>query len=429
MPPQVVEHRLSPRAVMLPGFLDSSMQVASLERREAAIIGLRVSGKPLCRVPAVEFRDTHLEPAAVARMGGHTMATKAAAREGRLFLGLLIGLLGAAWLVAGCAQRANGGTAGGSRDDSPAPAVAQEPDADADSLRRVASVYDPRVPQAQSPLGRPLLALPSGPDTAEAEAQLQEALEAWRAAPEDVERIIWLGRRLGYLWRMRAAIEVYTYGIELHPNEPALYRHRGHRYISLRQFDKALADLRHAAVLIDGRRDVAEPDGQPGPRGTPLTTLAYNVHYHLGVAHYALGDFDSAIESFGKTVGLAGRYEDNLVAALDWLYMSTCRAGREDAARRLLDAVRVDADVQENFAYHRRLMLYKELLTPEELLDMAGASDIDRATLAYGLGNWHLCHGRTEEALAIFEQIVAGDTWPAFGFIAAEAELARRAKD
>ena len=49
----------------------------------------------------------------------------------------------------------------------------------------------------------------------------------------------------------------------------------------------------------------------------------------------------------------------------------------------------------------------------------------DTATHGYGIGNWHLYNGRKEEAKAMFETIVATSFWPAFGFIAAEAELSR----
>ena len=45
---------------------------------------------------------------------------------------------------------------------------------------------------------------------------------------------------------------------------------------------------------------------------------------------------------------------------------------------------------------------------------------------AYGIGNWHLYNGRRAEAERIFRRIVAGGQWGAFGYIAAEAELARK---
>ena len=48
------------------------------------------------------------------------------------------------------------------------------------------------------------------------------------------------------------------------------------------------------------------------------------------------------------------------------------------------------------------------------------------ATTAYGIGIWHLLNGRDGEAEQIFRRIVAGGQWGAFGYIAAEAELARK---
>ncbi len=47
------------------------------------------------------------------------------------------------------------------------------------------------------------------------------------------------------------------------------------------------------------------------------------------------------------------------------------------------------------------------------------------ATQGYGVGNWYLVNGDVAAATEIFERIVAGTSWAAFGYIAAEAELAR----
>ena len=60
----------------------------------------------------------------------------------------------------------------------------------------------------------------------------------------------------------------------------------------------------------------------------------------------------------------------------------------------------------------------------DELLG-ASAEALDVATYGYGIGNWHLYNGRKQEAMDVFRRVVAGEMWPAFGFIAAEAELAR----
>jgi hypothetical protein len=47
------------------------------------------------------------------------------------------------------------------------------------------------------------------------------------------------------------------------------------------------------------------------------------------------------------------------------------------------------------------------------------------ATVAYGVGNWYLYNDLAERAEEIFTEIVAGDQWSSFGYIAAEAEVER----
>ncbi len=80
--------------------------------------------------------------------------------------------------------------------------------------------------------------------------------------------------------------------------------------------------------------------------------------------------------------------------------------------------------VKDDQTYYDRLKMYKGEYAPEDLL-RAGGDPVTAATLAYGVGNWYLYNGRKEEAKALFERILTGSNWMPFGFIAAEAELAR----
>jgi hypothetical protein len=66
-----------------------------------------------------------------------------------------------------------------------------------------------------------------------------------------------------------------------------------------------------------------------------------------------------------------------------------------------------------------------ELKEESEIVEMAQTSDLDLATLGYGIGCWHLYNSESEKAKTYFESIVQTPYWPAFGFIAAEAELYR----
>lgn len=47
------------------------------------------------------------------------------------------------------------------------------------------------------------------------------------------------------------------------------------------------------------------------------------------------------------------------------------------------------------------------------------------ATQGYGVGNWYLYSGDTVKAIDVFERIIAAGSQDAFGYIAAEVELAR----
>ncbi|HET9052984.1 MAG TPA: hypothetical protein VFM90_02345, partial [Cyclobacteriaceae bacterium] len=76
------------------------------------------------------------------------------------------------------------------------------------------------------------------------------------------ENYIWLGRRQAYLSQYANAIQTFSEGIDKFPGSYKLFRHRGHRYITLRQFDKALADFQQAAALMPSAPET-EPDGQP----------------------------------------------------------------------------------------------------------------------------------------------------------------------
>src|ERR1700674_5505463 len=73
---------------------------------------------------------------------------------------------------------------------------------------------------------------------------IARAERALAADPRNVARIIDLG-----VAQFREAIVTFTRGLEIAPNDPLLYRWRGHRYLSVREFDKAMADLTRGAKI------------------------------------------------------------------------------------------------------------------------------------------------------------------------------------
>ncbi len=281
------------------------------------------------------------------------------------------------------------------------------------------------APEATSLLGEPLhpMVLDSAVE-AGLMARIDSAEAAHTADPMDADATIWLGRRLAYAGYYRAAIDVFTEGIETHPDDARFYRHRGHRYITVRELDRAVDDLEHAARLISGTDDQVEPDGMPNDAGVPRSTLHTNIWYHLGLARYIQHDFEGAAYAYRRGWEISPN-DDMRVAMADWLWLSLKRLGRDQEAAALLEQISPDMEILENDAYLRRLLVYKGELSPDSLVggSLADADPLDVATYGYGLGAWWLVQGDRIRARDAFERVLDTGYWPAFGYIAAESEL------
>ncbi|HMV50028.1 MAG TPA: tetratricopeptide repeat protein [Blastocatellia bacterium] len=244
---------------------------------------------------------------------------------------------------------------------------------------------------------------------ADEKGEIAAAEQKLAADPKNIDLLIALGRAQANVWRYHDAIETYTRGIRLAPNDARLYRHRGHRYISTRQFDKAVTDMARAAKLND--KD-------------------FDIWYHLALAHYLKGQFDKAAAAYERCRQVAeadttDKRDDSVIAVSDWLYMTYRRMNKPAEAAKVLERITPEMKVKENKSYFDRLLFYKGLKKEEELVNIEKATDLEIATVGYGLGNWHLYNSNRTKAEEFFRRIVAGKYWPAFGFIAAEAELAR----
>jgi tetratricopeptide (TPR) repeat protein len=280
-----------------------------------------------------------------------------------------------------------------------------------------------KKPEATSLAGRPLFAIEL-PARAKLEADLAQAEKDLAAKPNDADATIWVGRRLGYLWRYQDAIAMFSKGVAAHPNNPRMYRHRGHRYITTRQFDRAIADFEKAVALIKGTTDEIEPDGAPNPSGKPRSTLHFNIWYHLGLAYYLKGDYQKAADAYVECMKVSNN-DDSVTATSDWQWMTLMRLNRKAEAAKVLERITPKMEILENGSYHRRLLMYKGLERPEVLLDPGKADDLTIATQGYGVGNWYFVTGNQPRAKEIFQRVVAGPQWSAFGYIAAEADLHR----
>lgn len=251
-----------------------------------------------------------------------------------------------------------------------------------------------QLPEYRSPAG---VAYTSQPDT----GGVVRAESALAAAPQDVGLIIKLGLAQSAIRRYREAITTFSRGIAIAPDSGVLYRWRGHRYLSVRMLDSARADLEH---------------------GLRLDSTLYGCWYHLGIVKYVTGDFTGAAAAFAHALPLAPDSGER-AGSIDWSWMSLMRAGRRAEAQAVLE--RTSAGPPGGNFYDQRLRLYRGQVRPDQVVTPADTADIAVATLSYGLGDWYLLRGDTASAKQWFERSVRSGGWPAFGFIASEAELKR----
>lgn len=240
----------------------------------------------------------------------------------------------------------------------------------------------------------------------------------------NAEHIVWYGRRTAYLGNYKEAIDIYTRGMQLFPKDPRFLRHRAHRYITLRCFDKAIADLEKAKEMIMGKTDEVEADGLPNALNIPTTTLHYNIWYHLGLAYYLKGDYEKALYAYNQNMLVADN-NDSYVATLNWLYITLKKLGKNAEAEQKLQNMDPDIQVIENNDYRDILLMYRRNNEKNLVEKTNSQQSLGSATLGYALGNYYLLKGQKEKAREIFQSVVKGNQWASFGYIAAEKELER----
>ncbi len=281
--------------------------------------------------------------------------------------------------------------------------------------------------QGMSLFGKPLVRRQVDPQKDSVQiANYDKAYKYYVADSTNSDNIVWLGRRIAYLGDYQQAIRYYSKGIDLNPQEARFYRHRGHRYISTRQFDKAITDFNQAVLLINGKENQIEPDGIPNKFNMPVSTLHGNIYYHLGLAHYLKNELPNALMAFGKCLATSTN-NDNQVSSKHWLYMIHRRLGNSEKAASLLEPITKDMKIIENVAYHQLLLFYKGELSEDELTGSGSLGSSE--AVQYGIANWYHYNGNLEKAKERYQQLIETGNWAGFGFIAAEADLERLRKE
>ena len=282
----------------------------------------------------------------------------------------------------------------------------------------VASPADPTAePQTHSLFGEPLYAM------ADTTGQIAQADSALAEEPDNVELVIAAARVRRNFWQYRDAMDLYTRAMEMAPEDWRPYRFRGHRYISLRDFEAAITDLETARSMAP---------------------LNWDVSYHLGLAYFLAGRFDDAADEYVRCLELGDDEEaraaqsddfrscsqnvddpESQVAMTEWAVRAAMRSGRTDTVDELLDGITADMPVSENVAYHHDLLMYKGVMDVEELLNPGPEAPYRLETVGFGVANWMLSNGEDERAVELLRRLFEDPWWPGFGRIAAEVELAR----
>jgi tetratricopeptide (TPR) repeat protein len=260
--------------------------------------------------------------------------------------------------------------------------------------------------QVTSALGTKFYSLPDDKGVADL------ARKNLAADPKNPDLLLKLAQAQVSVWQDREAVETLTLAIALAPGNAALYTERGHRELPLREFAHARTDLDRASKLDPKKMDA---------------------FYHLGLAHYFLGQFESAAAAFRHAVELAPD-TDERINSTNWLYAALRRANQ---FREAVDALAQIAPEVKNTAEHTEFYLnlvrfFQGRMTEARALPpepAEGSADTEAElrfdTVAYGVGNWHLYNRDAAKAQQYFQRIVKGRVWITWGFVGAEVELAR----
>lgn len=285
-------------------------------------------------------------------------------------------------------------------------------------LAAVAALAQETRPQLTSPLGQRFLSQPATAETAAAE-------KAAADAPGDPAKQLALARAYDRVLQFDRSIPIYSRLIAAAPGDVQAWRFRGHRYISTRRFREAVRDLEKARKIAPGSFDVV---------------------YHLGLAQYLSGKFAAAARTYGACLDWKGGApgampgspgampkdwrtcanldDDSRVAMANWRYAALRRAGDAAAAERLLAGINDRMAVRENVAYLNALLYYKGE-RPESIFESAQLSGSSLMALGYPIANFAWIRGERDKACALWKKLLAdASNWAAFGFIAAEVEVA-----
>ncbi len=206
----------------------------------------------------------------------------------------------------------------------------------------------------------------------------------------------------------REGVESQSMALTYDPFNPLLYRYRGHYCINIGRYAEGAADLELSLRLDPGNWDT---------------------WYHSGLAYYLLKDYERARKAYeGCLERTKPEDHEHLAAVLDWYWLTLMHLGEDELAAKALEVIDPSwEDVSENFQYFNRLLVYKGVLSADEVVkDAETRGNLDYATETYGISYWYELKGEKEKAKKILDEIErrSFDSWNCFAVRAAEVRLA-----
>ena len=267
-----------------------------------------------------------------------------------------------------------------------------------------------RIPEAISILGEYLYAdqipfnLMGAPQW-----NLQETMQAFSIERKTTESYIKLGRSLAFVCRYNEAVDVFTDGIDHFPAEAMLYRYRGHRFITMRKFSMAIADLIKASEL---KKD------------------DFDILFHLGLAYYLDGKYSDASDTYKKCMKYANDDEGRISTSF-WWYLTCLKTNDSAGGARILKRVKHGLKVIENKPYYDLLFFFKGERKADDIMASVEKTLIDIYTCGYGVAEWYISKGDKQKGIELFTMLLKHKPkfWVTFGCIATEVEISKLIKN
>ena len=198
-------------------------------------------------------------------------------------------------------------------------------------------------------------------------------------ATDPHNEMLWLYKGICYLDMddRPGTIAALTEGLAQCPQYGRLLEERGHRYINIGEYAKAGADLALAHELYP---------------------TDHSINYHLGLSHYYQAEYHQAELAFRRCLDGCSVYGDT-VSATNWLWNCLVHQAKTKEAQELLDGVPLGVDERPEgvSGYYHLLLMYKNVMPPQEVMEKAGNNPVGFVTMGYGVSNYYRFVAKDEQ--------------------------------